>query len=199
MGLVVATSSGGRVQLPDAPAPASADLSREATVAIVVAVVVLVVVAVPVALFTFGEDLFGSDPGTIDSYNREVLESCRVPEGARLVRVYTSPLQDLSGSRYRSMSFVFASPSGASELAGELDVPSGYEVMASEARACRFGNHPAVWVTDLDLVDEATDELHDSFWGGPDAEIESEWPIPESSRSLVRLRLAQQDREGIVD
>jgi hypothetical protein len=173
-------------------------MRRESIVGIVVAVVAVVLVGIPIVLFSFGEDLFGSDRGTIDDYNRETLESCDVPDDLTLVRIYVASVEDLSGNRYRGMGFVYAAPSKAPELAAVLGVDVGYESVLSESHACRFGNRPPAWVVDAETAGSPDDADDTPFWGGPDAEIELERPIPPGTRSLVRLRLALVERDGVV-
>lgn len=173
-------------------------MRRESTATIVIGIVVLIVIAVPIVLFSFGEDLFGSGPGTIDDYNRDTLESCQVPDGMTLVRVYVERVEDVSGNPFRTMGFVYATPRPSSEVAAALGVETGYESLVPESHACRFGNRPRAWVVDVDAADSPGDTGAGSIWGGLDAAVESERPIPPDTRSLVRLRLAQAERDGVV-
>lgn len=145
-----------------------------------------------VILFSFGEDLFGSDPGAIDDYNRTVLESCDVPAGTTLVQTAVLPAIDRSGTAFRGMSFVYASPLAVAEIAAVYQLP-GPDVERNVPRslACRFGNRPSVTVS---TIESATAE----FWGGDDAEVISRRDVPDGTRSLIRLRLAQREADGAV-
>ena len=61
------------------------------TIAIVVGALILVGM---VMMFTFGESLFGSSRSVIDSYNRDVLDTCDVPTDSTLVQTYTLGVGD---------------------------------------------------------------------------------------------------------
>jgi hypothetical protein len=179
-------------------------------VAIIAVGTVGLVVVAGLVLFAAGEALFGSDPGTIDAYNREVLETCDVPSDSTLVRTYILPVMDSSGERLRSMSYIYASPLPAEDVAAFYGVaePGMWTDVAPE-RACRFGNRPSVLVLPRAAADQGTGpgsameaadlpaDPNDEFWAGEGAEVTDAAPPPSDTRSFVRLRLAQREREGI--
>ena len=169
-----------------------------------------VVIVAGLVMFATGEDLFGSDPGTIDSYNRDVLETCEVPTDSTLVRTYILPVTDGSGVRLRTMSYIYASPLPADDVAAFFGVagPGVWTDVAPE-RACRFGNRPSVLVlsrwtaeqgTSLDPSTETAglpSDPNDEFWAGDGAQVTDVADPPMGTRSFVRLRLAQRDRDGL--
>lgn len=154
---------------------------------IVVAIGALVLVG-GLVVFTVGEDLFGSDRGTIDSYNREVLDTCETPVGSTLLRTYTLDEVDGSGNFFRSLSYVYASPLSADEVVDFYGLGSpGRVSQVTAQRSCRFGNRPRA-------VSQST---LDGFWSGEGAEIVDLADPPANSRSFFMLRLAQEEREGV--
>lgn len=162
-------------------------------------------------IFLFGQDLFGSDQGTIDSYNREVLNSCDLPPESTLMRTYITPVVDQSGQLLRAMTYVHASPLPASDVAAFYRVEDiGVPALISADRACRFGNRPSLLVVSLssqqDGVEEggieattSVPELSDAFWGGDDTTVTEITEPPSQTLSLFGLRLAQREVEGIFD
>lgn len=142
------------------PPPRSADLppppSRYPTrggqrrtrepVAWVLGVLAVLLIGGVVVLFSAGEYLFGSDPGTIDSYNREVLESCELPSGSELVEVSVRRVADGQGRSYRSMWYVYASPLPAGQVAEFFGVTAQQSILVSQQRAFRFAQRPSVLV-----------------------------------------------------
>ena len=172
--------------VPAAPPPAP---QRRSRVWIGVGIVGAVLIAVvPVVLFSFGSDLFGSDRGAIDDYNRTVLESCELPVESTLVEVTVGPLVDPLGQPWWAMSFVYASPAEPEEVAAALGVDPGVEQRL--VRPCRFGQRPTALV---EPIGASTDPAQE-----PDLEVRERFDVPADSRSVVRLRLAQQEEEGVV-
>jgi len=160
---------------------------------IALALVGLVVVG-GLVIFLFGQDLFGSDRGTIDSYNTVVLDSCELPPGSTLVRSYITPVVDESGRTLRALTYVHASPLPASDVVAFYGVESiGVVTPVSADRACRFGNRPLL------LVDSSVSELDDQMWGGDDSSITKIAEPPSETLSLFGLRLAQEEVEGFFD
>ena len=167
---------------------------RQAQQIIVLSIVGLIVLGGSV-IFLFGEDLFGSDQGTIDSYNREVLNSCDLPPESTLVRTYISPVVDQSGQPLRAMTYVHASPLPAPDVAAFYGVERiGEPTPISADRACRAGNRPSLLV-----VATSVSELSDEFWGGDDTSVTEFTEPPSQTLSLFGLRIAQQEVEGIFD
>jgi hypothetical protein len=177
---------------------------------IVAAVLGGLVVLCAVVLFVFGEDLFGSDPGTIDAYNRKVLNTCEVPAGSTLVRTYVRRHVDNSGRRLRSMSYVYASPLAGDEVAAFYGLTGpGVGMFVPPDRACKFGNRPEVLVlsrwtpahpTALNPATETAGlpaDPSDRFWSGPDAEVTDIADVPPNTGSFLRLRLAQDETHGV--
>ena len=171
-----------------------------------------IVVLVGSVLFTAGEDLFGSDSGTIDSYNREVLNSCDVPPNSTLVTSYVLRVQDATGRSLRSMSHIYASPLSAREVWQFYGLSgSGIRSSVSEERRCKFGNRPEGLVLSLWTPDSGTEfnpgtetaglpaQPDDEFWGAESVRSTSVTDPPPDTRSFVRLRLAQREVEGIFD
>jgi hypothetical protein len=165
---------------------------------------------VGLAVFLYGDKLFGSSSGTIDSYNRHTLETCEVPEGSTLVRTYVAPLVDKRGGRFRSMSYVFASPWAADELAAFYGVDGpGIETLVPSTLACRFTQRPAILVLELwepsrgDPLDQSTQTAaptaatRDTFWGGDGSTRIATLDTPPGTRSFLRLRLAQREVKGV--
>lgn len=188
------------------PAPSIGGTQRQAerrsgrprVFAIIGVCVAAVVVLGGVILFSFGEDLFGSDQGSIDSYNREILETCEVPAGSTLVRSYVLTLTDISGTSLRTMSFVYASPLSADESAAfyGLERP-GFEEYLRSSQACRLGNRPIALVLALDDALVGTRSAASDFWGGDDTLKPTTGDLPPGTRSFVRLRLGQREVEGV--
>ena len=169
---------------------------RQAQQIIVLSIVGLVVLGGSV-IFLFGQDLFGSDRGTIDSYNREVLNSCDLPPGSTLVRTYISPVVDQSSQPLRAMTYVHASPLPASDVAAFYGAENiGEPTPISGDRACRAGNRPSLLVVSLS---SQQDGVSDEFWGGDDTSVTEITEPPSQTLSLFGLRLAQQEVEGIFD
>lgn len=180
-------------------------------------VVLLAVIGLAVlggsVVFLFGEDLFGSDRRSIDSYNREVLDTCDVPPGSTLLRTFTAPTISQSGQPLWSMSDVFASPLSASDVAAFYGIEEGVgtQHVVSSDKSCRFGNRPSLLVlsqwtaqqgTVMDPEIETTAAQADSgddFWGGKAAAVTAFAEPPDQTQSFFRLRLAQQEVEGIFD
>ena len=168
----------------------------------------LVVVAALV-VFMIGEDLFGSDPGTIDEYNRQVLESCDLPEDSTLVRSYVLTVSDSADRTVRTMSYIWASPLTAEEIAAFYGAPGpGVWTTVSDQRACRFGQLPLVlvlerWIEGGSPIDTSTqtvgpgDAMADEFWAGEGAEITDLAAVPDTTRSFLLLRLGQREVEGV--
>jgi hypothetical protein len=177
---------------------------------IVLAVLGGLVVVGATVLFVFGEELFGSDPGTIDAYNRQVLNTCKVPAGSTLVRTYVFEGVDNSGQRLRSMSYVYASPLAGDEVAAfyGLNRP-GIVMDVSPDHACKFGNRPSVvvlsrWTPEhLTPLSPATEteglpaDPGDRFWADAGAVVTDIADVPPSTRSFLRLRLAQREVDGV--
>lgn len=186
--------------------------SWERVVTVIVVGIICMVVLAGLVLFAAGEDLFGSDPGTIDSYNRQVLDTCDVPTDSTLVRTYILPVIDSSGVRLRSLSYIFASPLPAEDVTAFYGVAGpGVWTDVPPERACRFGNRPSVlvlsrWTADqgtgLDSAFETTDlpaDPDDEFWAGEGAEVTDVATPPWDTRSFLRLRLAQTERDGLFE
>jgi hypothetical protein len=160
-----------------------------------------------VVIFSAGEDLFGSDPGTIDSYNREVLESCELPSDSELVQISILRVADGQGRSHRSMWYVYASPLPAHEVAEFFGVTAQQSTLVSQQRECRFAQRPSVLVLPMSAAGEPTtigsqpdDEPVDSYdglWANHAAEVTMSVSLPAGTQSLFRLRLAQPEAEGI--
>jgi len=147
-----------------------------------------------VMMFTFGESLFGSSRSVIDSYNRDVLDTCDVPTDSTLVQTYRLGVGDASGQQAQTMSYVYASPLHADELASYFGVSApGLWTMIGPGQACKFGNRPSVLVQERSSTNPA-----DEFWGGSDAVVTDLAEVPADTRSLVRLRLGQRYVEGLI-
>lgn len=183
---------------PRTPPPPARQADRSGPLTVIVIGIVGVVVLAGVALFAAGEDLFGSDPGTIDSYNREMLESCDLPEDSTFVREYVTRTTDSTGRRLRALSFVYASPLSADELAGFYDATPGAVGHAPASRACRFGNRPQVLVLPVDVVGPGTAPSGNGFWGDDTARVPDADEVPDGTQSFVRLRLAQREVDGLL-
>ena len=168
----------------------------------------LVVVAAMV-VFMAGEGLFGSDPGTIDGYNRDVLDSCDLPEESTLVRTYVLRESDSEGGMVRTMSYIWASPLAAEEVAEFYGAPGpGFWTEVSDQRACRFGQRPQVlvldrWIEGDPALDESSqtagpaDAAAGEFWGDQLAQITNTAAVPDNTRSFLLLRLGQLETEGL--
>jgi len=173
----------------------------------VLGTVALLVGVSAVVLFWAGEDLFGSDSGTIDSYNQEVLDSCQVPDDSALVQVSIRPIVDEAGQRYRSMWYVYASPLSADEVAEFFGVDVERSMLVSPERACRFEQRPSALVQAASLAGEPATagsgrdgdpvSPHDGLWADEVAEVTMRAELPADTRSLFRIRLAQPQVEGI--
>lgn len=165
---------------------------------LIVVAAAVVVVGAGVVLFAFGQDLFGSDDGTIDSYNRESPSTCDRPPDATLVCIYVLPLEDLGGNRARSMSFVYASPLAADELAGFYGQNrSEIEDFMRSSQACRYDRRPLVLVRSSADAGDGSATPVNAFWGGDAAQVTAAKEIPPGTRSLVRLRVAQRQESGL--
>lgn len=181
-------------------------------VAIVLLVFVGLVVLVGFVLFAAGEDLLGSDPGSIDAYNREVLDTCDVPANSTLVRTYVLPVIDGSGVQLRTMSHIYASSLPAQDVASFYHLAdAGIWADAPPERACRFGNRPSILVLSLWTSDQGTgldpatetvgvpSDLDDEFWAGEGADVTDIADPPKDTRSFLRLRLGQRERQGVFE
>jgi hypothetical protein len=175
-------------------------------VAWVLGVVAVLLIGAVVVIFSAGEDLFGSDPGTIDSYNREVLESCERPPGSELVQASIRSVEDGQGRSYRSMWYVYASPLPAQEVAEFFGVTVQQSMLVSQQRACQFTQRPSVLVLPMSLAGEPTtigpqrdDEPVDSYhglWADHAAEVTMSTDLPARTQSTFRLRIAQPEVKG---
>ncbi len=167
---------------------------------------VLLIVGV-VVIFSAGDDLVGSDPDRIDSYNREVLESCELPSDSEPVQVSIRRVADGHGRSYRSMWYVYASPLPAHEVAEFFGVTAQQSTLVSPQQACRFAQRPSVLVLPVSVAGEPTtigaqsdDEAVDSYdglWADHAADVTMSAGLPAGTQSLFRLRLAQPEVEGI--
>jgi hypothetical protein len=176
-------------------------------VAWVLGVLAVLLIGAVVVIFSAGEYLIGSDPGTIDSYNSEVLESCEVPSGSELVQISIRRVADGQGRSYRSMWYVYASPLPAHEVAEFFGVTAQQSMLVSQQRACRFEQRPSALVLPMSVAGEPTtigsqsdDEPVDSYdglWADHAAEVTMSAGLPAGTQSLFRLRLAQAEVEGI--
>jgi len=168
--------------------------SRSDALTIVMVIGALILVGM-VMMFTFGESLFGSSRSVIDSYNRDVLNTCVTPSDSTLVRTYTLGVGDGSGRQAQTMSYVYASPLEAEELAAFYGVNApGIWTLVGPGQACKFGNVPSVLVQELSSPDPASE-----FWGGSDAVVTDLSEAPTDTRSFVRLRLGQRYVEGLIE
>lgn len=151
--------------------------------------------------------IFVTIPGTIDSYNREVLETCEVPPNSTLLRTYVLPVIDDSGQRLRSMSYVYASPLQAQDVAAFYQVTdAGVWTDAPPERACRFGNRPSVLVLSLWTTDHGTalnsatetgglpSDLDDEFWAGKGAAGRDRCRRPTRGHPLLRAPSSRSTR-----
>ncbi len=198
----------------DLPPPRSADPPRPPNrgprwkpVTWVLGVSTASLVGAVVVVFSVGEYLFGSDPGTIDSHNREVLESCESPSDSELVQVSIRRVADGSGRSYRSMWFVYASPLPAREVADFFGVAAQQSAPVGQQRACQFGQRPSVLVLPASVAGEASAagsqsdiepaDTCDGLWADSAAEVTLSVGVPAGTRSLFRLRLAQAEVAGI--
>jgi hypothetical protein len=125
-------------------------------VAWVLGVLAVVLFGGVVVIFSAGEDLSGSDSGAIDSYNREVLESCELPPGSELVEISIRRVADGQGRSYRSMWYVYTSPLPAPEVAEFFGVSAQQSMRVSQQRACRFAQRPSVLVLSMSVAGEPT-------------------------------------------
>lgn len=104
------------------------------------------------------------------------------------MRTYTLDEVDGPGRRFRSLSYVYASPLFVDEVVDFYGLGSpGRASHVTAQRSCRFGNRP--WA-----VSQST---ADGFWSGDGAEIVDLADPPANTRSFVMLRLAQEEREGV--
>jgi hypothetical protein len=173
----------------------------------VLGVLAALLIGAVVVVFSAGDDLFGSDPGTIDSYNREVLESCELPSDSVLVQVSIRRVADGQGRNYRSMWNVYASPLPAAEVAEFFGVTAQQSMLVSQQQACRYSQRPSVLVLPMSVAGESStiesqpdDEPIDSYdglWADHAAEVTMSARLPAGTQSVFRLRLAQPEVEGI--
>jgi hypothetical protein len=162
-----------------------------------------------IVIFTAGEFLTGSDPGTIDSYNREVLDSCEVPAGSTLVQTSIRPVFDGTGQRYRSMWYVYASPLTADVASEFFGVTTGVSTPVSPERACHLGQRPSAMVLSSSVAGEpiaidpgvdreaVPDVSYDGLWADQAADVVTSADTPVGTRSFFRLRLAQREVAGV--
>ena len=172
-----------------------------------VGIMVILTVGGGSVLFLAGEDLFGSDPGTIDSYNSGVLRSCEIPGGSTLVQASIRPVFDESGQRYRSMWHVYASALSADDVAEFFGVPTGVSELVSPRRACRFGQRPSVLVlSSIEAGDPISIDpnlesapivVYHGLWADQASDVTASSEVPAETRSLFRLRLAQREVDGL--
>ncbi len=160
-------------------------------------------------IFMVGESLMGSNPGTIDSYNRSVLDSCDVPAGSTLVQTSTRPVFDATGQRYRSMWYVYASPLEAADTSEFFGLTTGIPAPVSLKQACKFGQRPSALVLssstagepvaiDPDIDREAASAVrYDGLWADQAADVVNGADPPVGTRSFFRLRLAQREVAGV--
>lgn len=170
--------------------------------------IMLLVLGSCVVLFAAGEDLFGSDPGTIDSYNRDTLDSCRLPPDSTLVQVSVRPVIDETGQRYRSMWYVYASPLPADDVADFFGVEAERSMLVAPERSCRSRQRPSVLVQPESVAGEPTagttqgpsDPLptYHGLWADHAAEVTMSEPVPAETHSFFRLRLAQREVDGLL-
>jgi hypothetical protein len=170
------------------------------------AIVAVLLVGGAVVIFSAGDDLFGSDPDTIDSYHREVLDSCELPPDSELVQTSTRRVTDGQRS-YRSMWYVYASPLPAPEVAEFFGVTAQRSMLVSQQRTCRFSQRPSVLVLPVSVAGEAPTrgaqsgdspvDGDDGLWADPAAEVTMNAGVPAGTQSLYRLRLAQPEVEGM--
>jgi hypothetical protein len=128
----------------DLPPPAPRGFRPGRSTWTVVAVVLAGAIALGgLVIFTAGEDLFGSDDGSIDSYNREVPESCDVPYDWTLVRTYIFPDVNSKGDPVRTMSYVWASPQTSDEVAAYygIDGPGVWTLAPVPGPASSVSDH----------------------------------------------------------
>lgn len=173
----------------------------------VLGVLAALLIGAVVVIFSAGEYLFGSDPGTIDSYNREVLESCELPSDSELVQISIRRVADAQGRSYRSMWHVYASPLPAHEVAEFFDVTAQQSTLVSQQRACRYSQRPSVLVLPMSVAgepptigsqpDDEPVDSYDGLWADHAAEVTMSAGLPAGTQSLFRLRLAQPEVEGI--
>jgi hypothetical protein len=144
---------------------------------------------------------------SIDSYNREVLESCELPSGSELVQTSIRRVADGQGRSYRSMWYVYASPLPAPEVAEFFGVTAQQSMLVSQERACRFAQRPSVLVLPTSVAgdpptigsqpDGEPVDSYDGPWADHAAEVTMSAKLRTGTQSLVRLRLAQPEVEGI--
>jgi hypothetical protein len=192
---------------PPLPSPRYPTRRTWKPVAWVLGVLAVLLIGGVVVIFSAGEDLFGSDPGTIDSYNREVLDSCELPPGSELVQMSIRRVDDGQGNLYRSMWYVYASPLPAHEVAEFFGVTAKQSMLVSQQRACRFAQRPSVLVVPVSVAGTPTtvgtqpdDEpvgSYDGLWADHAAEVTMIADLPARTQSLFRLRLAQPEVESI--
>lgn len=176
------------------------------SVAWILALLGLLFVGGAVVLFAAGEDLFGSDSGTIDSYNQEVLESCALPPGSDLVQVSILRVADEQGQNYRSMWHVYASPLPDEDVARFFAVATGQSMLVSPEQACQLGQRPSVLVVPTSAAGgraPATPQSgnapvvgYDGLWANESAEVTMNAELPAGTQTLFRLRVAQGEVEG---
>ncbi len=147
-------------------------------------------------IFLFGDVLTGSDPGTIDSYNEEVLASCELPPESTLVRTFVLRVYDSEGRPHRSLSHVYAVAAETDEVISFYGLlQPGNEGPISAERACRFSQRPLALVAPL--PDDGVASPVDAITEPGSTEVVEITEIPPDARTLLRLRLAQRETEGI--
>ena len=192
---------------PPPPSPRYPTRRTWEPVAWVLGVLAVLLIGGLVVIFSAGEDLFGSDSGAIDSYNREVLESCELPPGSELVEISIRRVDDGQGRSYRSMWYVYASPLPAQEVAEFFGATAQQSMLVSQQRACRFAQRPSVLVLPMSVAGEPTTigsqpddesvDRYDGLWADHAAEVTMSADLPARTQSLFRLPLAQAEAEGI--
>lgn len=188
------SQAGPTVAFTPLPSRQRTGAARALTIALVTIGTLLVLVGSVV--FLFGEDLFGSDQRTIDSYNEDVLESCDVPPESTLVRTFVLRVYDSAGRPYRSLSHVYAVPADADEVISFYDLlqPRDQRLISKE-RACRFSQRPLALVESLSGIGVTSPVDAITETGSTDVVDITE--LPPDTRTLFRLRLAQQEVEGL--
>ncbi len=199
------TPSAGDLR-PTPPGP-----TREVAPAAVIAWLIgTLVVLSGMAVFMFGDKLFGSDDSTIDDYNRETLASCAIPEGSTLIGSFTVEFDPSDGGRLRGTGYIWASPSPAANVAEFFELDElGVQRRVTSEQACKFSQRP--WVLVLGFhraelngeLDPATQTAgvpmspDDPFWGGVDAEVITLTDPPSDTQSFFRLTHSQRLTEGL--
>lgn len=162
------------------------------------------------AIFMFGQDLFGSDRATIDDYNQQVLESCDLPEESTLVRKNVQNVTVSTDRRVRAMTYIWASALSAQDTAAFYGAPGpGVWTRVPEERSCLFSQRPSLlvlerWAEGSGPIDASTqttgpgDPFAAEFWAGEGAETISDiTTVPDTTQSFFLLVLAQDEVDGI--